>query len=137
MEPVARRDEVNFVREKFTVSERRACRLLGMDRKSYRYRSRRGPENEHLRQRLRELAEQRRRFGYKRLHILLQREGWKVNHKRVHRIYVEEKLMVRKRRKWQRFVSVPRDNRLTASAANCSIATLAARGSSQERHLAG
>src|SRR2546423_15724284 len=66
MEPVARRQEVNFVREKFTVSERRACGLLGMDRKSYRYRSRRGPDNERLRQRLRELAEHRRRFGYKR-----------------------------------------------------------------------
>src|SRR5437763_898071 len=66
-----------------------------MDRKSYRYRSRRGPENQQLRQRLRELAEQRRRFGYRRLHVLLQREGWKVNHKRVHRIYVQEGLSLR------------------------------------------
>ena len=118
MEPVARRQEVNLVRAKFPMSERRACRLLGIDRKSFRYHSRRAPENERLRQRLRELAEQRRRFGCPRLHILLQREGWRVNHKRLHRIYVEEKLMVRKRRKWQRLVSVPRDNRLRATEVN-------------------
>lgn len=118
MEPVARRRDVSWMQERYSVSERRACRLVGMDRRSCRYRSRRGPENEQLRQRLRELAEQRRRFGYKRLHVLLRREGWKVNHKRVHRIYVEEKLAVRKRRKWQRLVSVPRESRLTANQAN-------------------
>jgi len=109
---------VSWARERFAVSERRACRLLGIDRRSFRYRSRRGPENEKLRGRLRELAEVRRRFGYKRLYILLRREGWLVNLKRVYRIYVEEKLAVRKRRKWRRLVSVPRDNRLTATAAN-------------------
>lgn len=118
MEPVARRQELGWMRERFVMSERRACRLLGMDRGSCRYRSRRGLENEKLRQRLRELAEQRRRFGYKRLHVLLRREGWAVNHKRVYRIYVEEKLTVRKRRKWRRLVSVPRDHRLTAGQAN-------------------
>jgi len=106
------------MRETYAVSERRACRLVGMDRKSCRYRKRREAENEQLRQRLRELAEQRRRFGYKRLHVLLRREGWAVNHKRVYRIYVEEKLTVRKRRKWRRLVSVPRDNRSTASQVN-------------------
>jgi putative transposase len=55
--------------------------------------------NEELRRRLRELAEQRRRWGYRRLHILLKREGWTVNSKRVYRIYVEEKLVVRRRRR--------------------------------------
>jgi putative transposase len=106
------------MQQEFPMSERRTCRLLGMDRGSYRYRSRREPENAALRQRLRELAEQRRRFGYKRLHVLLRREGWTVNHKRVHRIYVEEKLAVRKRRKWRRGVSVPRELRRTARQAN-------------------
>jgi len=48
--------------------------------------------------RLRELAEARRRFGYRRLQILLQREGWQVNHKRIHRLYVEEKLSLRRKR---------------------------------------
>ena len=61
MEPVARRREVRWMQEKFLTSERRACGLLGMDRGSYRYCSQREPENAALRQRLRELAEQRRR----------------------------------------------------------------------------
>jgi putative transposase len=48
--------------------------------------------------RLRELAEARRRFGYRRLQVLLQREGWQVNHKRIYRLYVEEKLALRRKR---------------------------------------
>ena len=51
-----------------------------------------------MRQRLRELAEVRRRFGYRRLQVLLAREGWQVNHKRVYRLYVEEKLALRRKR---------------------------------------
>lgn len=58
--------------------------------------------NERLRIRLRELAEQRRRWGYRRLHVLLEREGWVVNSKRVYRIYVEEKLVVRRRKRRRR-----------------------------------
>jgi putative transposase len=58
--------------------------------------------SEKLRIRLRELAEQRRRSGYRRLQILLEREGWKVNIRRVYRIYVEEKLVVRRRRRRRR-----------------------------------
>jgi putative transposase len=50
-----------------------------------------------LRQRLRELAAERRRFGYRRLHILLSREGWAINHKKLYRLYREEGLTVRKR----------------------------------------
>jgi putative transposase len=56
------------------------------------------PEDPRLRLRLRELAEQRRRFGYRRLQVLLVREGWEVNHKRVYRLYVEEKLSLRRKR---------------------------------------
>lgn len=58
--------------------------------------------NERLRVRLRELAEERRRWGYRRLHVLLEREGRVVNSKRVYRIYVEEKLVVRKRKRRRR-----------------------------------
>jgi putative transposase len=58
--------------------------------------------NERLRVGLRELAEERRRWGYRRLHVLVQREGWMVNSKRVYRIYVEEKLMVRRRQRRRR-----------------------------------
>ena len=67
-----------------------------MDRKTYRYASRR-PADEAIRKRLRELASERRRFGYRRLHILLRREGIEVNHKKLYRLYKEERLTVRKR----------------------------------------
>ncbi len=78
------------------MSERRACKATGCDRMTVRYRSRR-PEDQVLRERLRALAAERRRFGYRRLLVLLRREGFGVNHKRLFRIYREERLMVRKR----------------------------------------
>ena len=77
-------------------SQRRACALVGMDPKTYRYESRR-PDDVGVRRRLRELAAQRRRFGYRRLHILLGREGIRLNHKKLYRIYREERLTVRRR----------------------------------------
>jgi putative transposase len=77
-------------------SQRRACALAGVAPKVYRYRSRRGDDGA-LRARLRSLAAQRRRFGYRRLHILLKREGVAVNHKKLFRIYRDERLAVRKR----------------------------------------
>jgi len=80
----------------FGVSQRRACRIIGVDRTSVRYRSRR-PDDAALRQRLRELAHLRRRFGYRRLHVLLRREGRLVNRKHVYRLYREEWLTVRRR----------------------------------------
>jgi putative transposase len=78
------------------ISQRRACALVGMDRKSYRYRSSR-PDDVAVRQRLRELAAERRRFGYRRLGLLLAREGIALNHKKLYRLYREERLTVRKR----------------------------------------
>ena len=78
------------------MSERRACRVLGVDRTSVRYQATR-PDDGALRDRLKALAQERRRFGYRRLHVMLQREGHTVNKKRVQRIYREEKLMVRRR----------------------------------------
>jgi putative transposase len=78
------------------LSQRRACDLAGIDPRVYRYRSRR-LDDEALRVRLRELASERRRFGYRRLHILLKREGFRVNWKKLYRIYREERLIVRKR----------------------------------------
>ncbi len=85
------------------MSERRACRVLEADRKSVRYQSRRPPETE-LRARLRELANERRRFGYRRLYILLRREGEPSGINRVYRLYREEGLGVRKRRARRRAV---------------------------------
>jgi len=84
------------MQREYRRSERRACRLLGMSRSGCRYQPRRRDE-EVLRQRLKELAAERRRFGYRRLAILLRREGWGVNHKRVYRLYRQEHLQVRKR----------------------------------------
>ena len=82
----------------FGLSERRACRLAGMARSTCQYRAHRDLAIA-LRERLRALAEQRRRFGYRRLTILLRREGLRVNHKRVYRLYREEGLAVRQRRR--------------------------------------
>ena len=77
-------------------SQRRACLLVGLDRKTYRYRSRRSNDAA-LRERLRDLASVRHRFGYRRLHLLLRREGIALNHKKLYRLYKEEELTVRKR----------------------------------------
>jgi transposase InsO family protein len=81
----------------FEMSERRACTVIAADRKMVRYRSRR-PADTALRGRLRELANERRRFGYRRLFILLRREGEPSGINRIYRLYREEGLMVRKRR---------------------------------------
>ena len=92
-----RREAVLVMQVEIEVSQRRACGLIEVQRSSCRYRRRRN-EDPRLRARLRELAEVRRRFGYRRLQVLLQREGWRVNHKRVYRLYVEEKLGLRRKR---------------------------------------
>jgi putative transposase len=85
------------------LSERRACTIVGADRRMVRYRSCRPPETE-LRGRLRELANERRRFGYRRLFILLRREGEPSGINRIYRLYREEGLAVRKRRSRRRAV---------------------------------
>jgi putative transposase len=72
------------------MSERWACRVLGVDRTSVRYKATRAPDAE-LRDRLRALAQERRRFSYRRLHVLLRREGHAVNRKRVQRLYVRRR----------------------------------------------
>src|ERR1700728_588708 len=94
--PAARREDVAHLRLALEVSGRRACSTLGADRTSVRYRSMR-PDDAPVRARLRELAAIRRRFGYRRLHILLTREGVVMNHKKLRRLYREERLQVRRR----------------------------------------
>jgi len=96
---------VQFFRSSFQVSERRACRVAGVPRTTTRYRSR-ARDQSALRQRIKELAAVRVRYGYRRLHILLRREGWRVNAKRVYRLYREEGLSLRLKRPKKR-VSVP------------------------------
>lgn len=107
VKPAARREVVRHLRARFAYSERRACGLIPMDRSSCRYRPR--PRNDAgIRRRLLELAAERPRFGYRRLHILLRREGIEVNHKKVQRLYREESLSIR-RKKRKRVALVPRE----------------------------
>ena len=94
--PTVRREAVAHLGNAYEMSERRACKVTDCVRMTIRYRSRR-PDDTVLRERLRALARERRRFGYRRLLVFLRREGFTVNHKRLFRIYHEERLMVRKR----------------------------------------
>jgi putative transposase len=97
---------VRFLQERFAVSQRRACGLAGIQPSTVRYRPR-GRDDEPLRRRLGELARERSRFGYRRLYVLLRREGQLVNHKRVLRLYRLAGLKLR-RQKRKRMPSVAR-----------------------------
>jgi putative transposase len=83
----------------YELSERHACRLLGLGRSTYRYRARKAERDSALRARLKELAARRMRFGYRRLTAMLVREGIAANHKRVYRLYREEGLAMRIRQR--------------------------------------
>lgn len=91
--PALRRELVAWAQDAYQLTERRACRATGVARSTVTYRSRR-PNQAPLRDRLRELARTRVSYGYRRLHVLLRREGWGVNVKRVHRLYREERLQL-------------------------------------------
>ncbi len=101
--PAVQREAVAHLQATLGMSERRACRVISADRKSMRYRSCRADDGD-LRSRLRELAGQRRRFGYRRLHILLRRDGITINRKKTQRLYREEGLTVRRRKGRRRAV---------------------------------
>jgi len=94
MKPVRKRQLVDHARATWQVSIRRACRALPVHRSSYHYRSRRAGQA-HLSKRIREIAATRVRYGYRRIHVLLRREGWQVNPKRVYRLYREMGLQLR------------------------------------------
>jgi putative transposase len=97
----ARRQTVEKVQAAIRVSERRAARFTGFSRSSARYRSTRDPQ-EALCGRIRDWAAQKPRWGYRMIHLMLQREGWTVNRKRVQRLYRAEGLAVRRRGKRKR-----------------------------------
>lgn len=101
--PVAKREAVAHLRAVMGLSERRACQIVGADRKMVRYQSCKPPEIE-LRGKLRDLANERRRFGYRRLFVLLRRDGEPSGINRIYRLYREEGLTVRKRRARRRAV---------------------------------
>jgi putative transposase len=94
--PDAKRAAVAHLCETHGASQRRACAVLAVDRSSIRYCSRRGDDAE-LRSKIREVAAERRRFGYRRVHVMLQRQGVRMNLKKLRRLYAEEKLQVKRR----------------------------------------
>lgn len=114
--PAIRRQIVGFVMKAHATSERRTCRALGVSRTSYRYRSCK-QEPKALIAKLRELATERPRFGYRGLYRLLRRRGHAVNHKRVYRLYKREGLQVRTKRR-KRFAASPRVEPPKATARN-------------------
>ena len=117
MRPVLRREVIRHYQTAFGLSERRTCRAMGFGRASHRYRARRDPAVP-LRMRLKELATSRVRYGYRRLHVLLQREGWRANHKRIYRLYSEEGLSIRTRSPRRRRACRYRSGRSEADAMN-------------------
>ena len=110
------RRQLSVLQAAYRVSTRRACEVIGLYRATYYYQSHR-PSDTALRHRLKELAAVRIRYGYQRFYILLRREGWQVNHKKVYRLYCEEGLNLRSKRPPQRRVAAHRlarpENRVT------------------------
>ena len=94
MRPARRREAVDRIRATWLVSIRRACSVLQAERSSYHYKGKRRPQAV-LNKRIKEIAETRVRYGYRRIHVLLRREGWRVNAKRVWRLYREMGLQLR------------------------------------------
>ncbi len=102
---------MSYVEVEYGMSERHACRLLGLGRSTHRYRAGKAERDAGLRRRLKELAAKRMRFGYRRLTVMLVREGMAANHKRVYRLYREEGLAMRirqrRRIRWSGVVTSP------------------------------
>jgi len=96
--PQVKRQAVDALREERGFGITRACGLLMISRSLYGYRSRR-PVTAGLRERICELAGEKRRYGYRRIHVLLRREGWSVNRKRTYRLYRDAGLAVRRRKR--------------------------------------
>lgn len=103
---------MKYLREEHQISERRACKIIQLTRASGRYQLKRASDEEELCQKIKSLAEERSRFGYRRIGYLLLREGYKVNHKRVYRLYKAQGLQVQRRKKRRKAVG----SRLPAKA---------------------
>jgi len=108
---------VDHARATWRVSIRRACRALPVDRSTYHYRSRRAGQAQ-LTERIKEIAATRVRYGYRRIQVLLRREGWRVNPKRVYRLYREMGLQLRNKTPKRRVKAKLRDDRQPAVRAN-------------------
>ena len=120
MKPDRRRRVVDDVRAAWRVSIRRACAVLRVETSTYHYKSRRGDQAP-LRKRIREIAETRARYGYRRIHVLLRREGWQVNPKRVYRLYRESGLQIRNKTPKRRVKAKLREGRVPATRSKTSF----------------
>lgn len=112
--PALKRQAVHYAVQCYGISQRRACRLLQQNRNICFYRSVRDPRLE-LRTRMREIAQTRVRYGYRRVHVLLRRDGWTVGKKLVYRLYREEQLQLRSKRPKRRKMVMSRVARFTAT----------------------
>lgn len=117
MRPARKRELVNGIRSDWGVLIRRACRVLEMDTSTYHYKSRRR-EQAGIEARIREICETRVRYGYRRVHVLLRREGWEINMKRTHRIYNELGLKLRNKTPKRRVKAKLREDCCAASRVN-------------------
>jgi putative transposase len=108
---------VSAVCGEWDVSIRRACGVLEFDRSTYHYRARR-PDQAGLEARIKEICATRVRYGYRRVHVLLRREGWDVNIKRTHRIYNELGLQLRNKTPERRVKAKLRDDRKAPTQPN-------------------
>ena len=117
LKPAQKRSYGEVLQVCYSASERRVCRVLQCLRATYRYESV-ADEQAVLRMRIKDLARARVSYGYRRLHVLLRREGWKVNHKRVYRLYRQEGLMMRPRRPRRHVSACRRVERATAERPN-------------------
>ena len=104
--PAEKREAVRYLQDRYDASERRSCAVLKINRSVYRRQPTRD-EQAYLRMRIKEIASTRVRYGYRRIHVLLKREGWEINHKRVYRIYRQEGLNLGKKAPRKR-ISTPR-----------------------------
>ena len=107
---------MEYVTSHWAVSQRRACGLVAQPRSSQRYTARRDSRQE-LRCRMRELASTRVRYGYRRIHVLLRREGWTLGRSQAYRLYVEEQLQLRSKLPKRRKMLVTRRQRLETTRA--------------------
>src|SRR6202161_4644205 len=118
LEPSRRRQVVDYLHGSYRVSERRACRVARLNRGTFRYRGHKDPRTA-LRMRIREIAQARVRYGYRRIRVLLNREGWKVGRYLVYRLYKEEGLVLKRRPIRRKRVAVmPRQEKIRATAPN-------------------
>lgn len=118
MKPAQQRDRVGFLKERFEIGTRRACLLLKLNRATFYYKSEVSALNLALAARIKAIAAVRVRYGYPRIYVLLRREGFLVNRKRVYRLYAAQGLNLRAKMPYRRRAAVPRQERFVPTRPN-------------------